>query len=105
MQDVKLPWDIEDVETKLLVTVSLVEMLTDSYLKHNTEHVCTKTALDVLMKENFNGGMTGPTYTVVRTYGLISDCAVIIQDRLEDILVILREIVRRNLKERTVTPA
>jgi len=94
----KAPIDLENIELKLRITLSLMEALTGTYLKQNAKNVCTSTALCALGGGDFNGGITGPAYEVIRVYDIIANCATILQERLEEIADGLTEIIEQDVR-------
>ena len=89
---------INNVSCYLQNTVSILEMLIDKYFCDSFESVTNKDTLCVLSTNNFNNNTTGRAFEVVRTYGVVSDCIHVLQDRLEEAIRICEEIEGINLQ-------
>ena len=80
---------IETVSNHLNLSASLAYSLTDKYLHRCEENVSTRAALDALAKSTQTEG----AYNLVRDYGIITDMANIIYDRIMEASKTLDEII------------
>ena len=89
--------DIENIACYLLTTATLAQILTDKYLQYNTQSVRTDAALGLLAGGRSNNGETGNAYDVIRSYGMISDTVVIIEERIREAARLLDELATISL--------
>ena len=83
---------IEDVSGYLNTTNGLFELLSQGILSKSRESVATRDALLDLFDNH------KPAYNLLRNYGHICDCLLILQDRVQQAVAMLERITEARLK-------
>ena len=84
---------IEDVSSYLNTTNGLFELLSEGLLSKSRESVATKAAMLDLFDNH------KPAYDLLRNYGHICDCLLILQDRVQQAAATLERITEARLRK------